>query len=325
MSTATPPAEALSTLDEYAMRALNDFDVLPARHVQSFQQMWAALMTSATNAGHTSVGQLLKHQRLVIQHATGLRPLMSTTPTAERTTHHQYRNTLLTGVLAAYLAGAASPPADPKELVPALEHQRTGVMGRPAADDEIALTRVWALLRARTVQGSVAAATYALCDAGMRLDETKATQISDFDDPDGPNLVLASGRGRGRLEARFLQLDDFHRAALATRITHVRRGGGELLLYAPRTSRPTTAAALASAINTMNRHYAEIGLEHGDLQPASISNWRVAFTWETQGKAAAESISGMSAKAMETALGLSRQITPEKRPDPATKGTRKAL
>ena len=322
MRTTTPPVEALSTLHEYAMRALTDFDVLPARHAQPFQRVWASLMASATHAGHTTVGQLLKHQSQILQQATGLGPLTAAAPAAERNTYHQYRNTLLTVVLAGYLAGAGSPP-HPTDLVRALKHQRTGSTGRPAADDEIALARVWALLKARTTQGTVAAATYTLCDAGMRLDETKATQISDFDDPDDPALVLASGRER--LAARFLPLDDFHRAALATRIAHVRRRGSDALLYAPRTSRPSATSALASAINTMNRHYAEIGLDHGDLQPASISNWRVAYVWETQGKAAAKSISGMSTKAMETALGLTRQITPEKRPDPATKGTRKAL
>jgi len=254
----TLPAEALSTVDQAARRALTRRDVLPARHHDAFWSLWDALHGEAASLGANTVSQLLKDQAKIIQRAIA-RNGPTQGPSVDREAQHLYRNTLLTVVLAAYLETPYK-AATPTDLVPRVKDQRTSEMDRPAADDEITLARTWALLRARTVQGTVAAATYSLCDAGLRLDETKRVQLDDFDGADNPGLVLASGRPR--IEPRFIALDEVNVVALAARIAHVKHQGKTSLLHNARKAEPTPGAALVSAINTMNRIYGDLGIDH---------------------------------------------------------------
>lgn len=319
--TATLPAEALSTLDSTAQAALTRLPVIPDRHEPTFWATWQSLYNTAVSLGILTVGRIVTDQARLIEATTGLKAPTKFTPTCDRDIYHLHRNTLLTVLLAAYLAQPAAKPVAPTALVPALKCQRTSQVSRPAADDEIALARTWALLRSRTVQGTVAAATYGLCDAGMRLDETKRSRLDDFDDLNSPEVVLASGRER--LAPRFVVLDEVQQQILVSRLRHVTRQGGEALLYNPRGDEASAGGAHASAINTMNRFYRDLGLDHSDLQPGAVSNWRVEYTWSTLGMDAAKEVAGMSQQQVEGVLGLTRQLRP--RPAPAARGTVKAM
>ncbi|EYR62017.1 hypothetical protein N866_12770 [Actinotalea ferrariae CF5-4] len=95
---------------------------------------------------------------------------------------------------------------------------------------------------------------------------------------------------------------------LVSRLQHVSRRGGTALLYNPRGDEASAGGALASAINTMNRFYRDLGLDHPDLQPGAVSNWRVEYTWNTLGMDAATEVTGLEQSQVESVLGLTRQL-----------------
>lgn len=93
------------------------------------------------------------------------------------------------------------------------------------------------------------------------------------------------------------------------------RGGDKdaLLLAHPRGSASQagdfTGAAATRALNSFT---AALGLKHADLAPASAARWRVQHIRDTQGFDAAVEIAGTSKAAVESELGITRELKPTK-------------
>ena len=317
------PAEALSTLDELTRDALAINPVLPETYAEQFCQSWSSICETAHSRGIRTVGALLTRQAEVLNEIAGAPALGAHSPTRTREAYHLHRNVLLTAVLAAYLPQPTLPSRQqpkPTALVPALAHRRSAEVDRPATDDEIALARAWALIRARHAQGSFGAAIYAQCDAGVRVGEVAFVTTKHLDDVASPELLLAPGTERRA--ARYLELDAFHRRAFTARIQYLKPGAEHLTRH-PRAATTSEESGRASATTSLVAFIVDLGLEHSDFPPAAIVRWRVKHTWLHQGILAASEVAGTGPQGVDSDLGLSRKL---REPAPtAPKGSQAAL
>lgn len=305
------PAEALSTMHDRAQRALEAHAVVPATFRDAFQEIAASLMATAEKYEVQTVAKLLADTDVVLSGAAGVPKPKALTPTTERAVYHQHRNVLTTLVVAAYLHGprtSTSAQPTPAQLVAPVAQQRTSHPHRPMADDEIVLARTWALVAAHHSQKRYAATVYTVCDAGARLSELPAARHSDLCGDDEPDAFLAGGTPDRN--ARFLPLGTFHRSVLE-RTVDPRSHEDALLLAHPR-GRASEAGDFtgAAATRALSAFTAALGLKHADLVPASAARWRVQHTRDTQGLDAAVEIAGTSKAAVESELGITRELKP---------------
>ena len=313
----TPLAPALASipvcelLEWFTTYAAAD-DVTPATHLPVLIETWRRVEEAAAALGYLSVGALLSGFAKVLTRLTGEKNVTQFAALDVRDQFHLYRNTAMTLVL---VAGARINT----DIGPALERsitlkQRTQARERPLTDDEITLLRVIAVIKAKKAASSQAAAVYALCDAGQTPMETTSVTVVDVDDrPDAP-LVQASGH-RGGLAPRLLPLESFHTTVLAGRIAEAaRRSPLATIAYMPRSNTPGSIAAAASATGIVTRLMTEARIAHVDVNPASIRNWRIRYTWLTCGAEAAVQLSGRSPEVTQRIVGAIKEEPREQEP-----------
>jgi hypothetical protein len=288
------------------------YDITPARHRPTLVETWHRIEDAATALGCFDVEALLSGFAKVLARLTGEKNVTQFAALDVRDQFHLYRNTAMTLIV---VAGAMINV----DIAPALERsislkQRTQARERPLTDDEITLLRVIAVIKTKTAASSQAAAVYALCDAGQTPMETTSVTVADVDDrPDAP-LVQAAGHRLG-LAPRLLPLESFHTTVLAGRISQAAaRSPRATIAYAPRTNTPGSIAAAASATGIVTRLLTEAHVANLDVNPASIRNWRIRYTWLTCGADAAVQLSGRSHNTTKRIAGVVPDAAGEQEP-----------
>lgn len=262
--------------------------------------------------GHQSLSvlDLVRSQAHVLQMATGVEAsaLMQYHPSTVADRLHTVRNL----IVAVAAAAAATITSGSPHTSPAAVYansiklaRRSHHVRRPFTDDEIVLCRVAAHLAARDNSRDHVATTYALIDSGLVPGETTHVRPDDFDDCELPQFVLAAGNGH--LQARFVFLDRFTSHTVGRHLEAAGRAGlssNAPLVYNGRTNQSGSSSATASAQRKIDRFFEQLRLPTGDITASSITQWRVATVLNTQGPAAAQTLSGRSGLAqMYRALG----------------------
>lgn len=141
--------------------------------------------------------------------------------------------------------------------------------------------------------------------------ETTHPTLSDFDDREMPQEVLAAGNGH--LKSRFLSLDRFTSHTLGRHLNAAHRAGhhnDKPLTYNGRKHVSGSTQATASAQGVIDRLFKEIGLSNHDVTASSVYLWRVQTTFNTAGPDLAREPSGRTTTdQMFHSIGHYRQRT----------------
>lgn len=242
-------------------------------------------------AGARTVGQTVEVAGTVIANLLGLTQLhrYATPSTAHEA--NQLRNVLL-ACLAGYAHVLGHCPRITTPLVPAVMPR--GTSGRPAADDEILLLRLFAISDAeRGGRAQSRALSYVLVEAGARTGETTAVRFSDLDDIRHPTTV--SLPGNRVVKARTVPIPTWARPPVALILSRLLAHSDEVptrpLAYTGNQT-PGGPAASASACGMLRNHLRDSGLDIKTLDPGDIGRWRVGQVRRTQTLHAARAVHG---------------------------------
>ncbi len=246
-----------------------------------------------------TVGDLLAASSSVVSDVARVSNVTAFHDDADSNALHTARNTLAALITAAYVANGYDPRPTYKAM-PALK-MRTRLHRRPLEDDEIFLSRLFALhliLRGNPTERRNGAA-YVIADAGLPPTEATALRIGDLVlEGSQPLLMMHANRS---FQDRLLRLEPFHVLALRA---HLAQLDGDLVAYRPRKNSPGSNQAAASMHGVLGRLLQTVGIVNDDLTASCVYTWGLRRILDEHGVEEALLAAGFEPRASGSLLKL---------------------